>query len=136
MLPNEVKYLILDNHSKSPNSKVHLNEIVEASEKFPVTFPIDTVRCKVLQETVDKESLEENINSTYPLLHEDGVKAYAKFIHNKKKYGSDVEKEFYKDFTVLKLVQKILEKRAVVSSARYDYFLLVDGKVEEKSRLL
>ncbi|KAF2880353.1 hypothetical protein ILUMI_25816 [Ignelater luminosus] len=130
--------------TKTPNVK--LEELLQKSENFPISFPIDSVRCKEIKNSVATEILENNINSAYPLIHENALILYAQFILHKRKYGSSIEKELYKDMTVLDLVQRFLFKRAVMFMGRFDSYILIDrtkgagkwnliGKEEKKSKL-
>lgn len=127
-------------------SKVTLEELLRKSEDFPISFPIDSIRCKILKNSVPTETLENNINSAYPLIHENALILYAQFILHKRRYGTSIEKQLYKDMTVLSLVERFLFKRAVMFMGRFDSYILIDrtkgagkwnfiGKEEKKSGL-
>ncbi|KAJ8955898.1 hypothetical protein NQ318_005446 [Aromia moschata] len=107
--------------------KITVMEVIENSEKFPVTFPIEAVRCKTLIKDVPENILEEHINSVYPVVHEHTLNLYARFLIFKRKFGSDVEKCLYKNLTIVGLVDRLLTKRAVVFVGRHDRYMLLDG---------
>ncbi|KAJ8955899.1 hypothetical protein NQ318_005447 [Aromia moschata] len=107
--------------------EVTVKEIIENSEKFPVPFPIESVRCKTLIKDVPENILEEHINSAYPVVHEQTLNLYARFLRYKRKFGSEVEKSLYENLTIDGLVDRLLRKRAVVFVDGSDYYMLLDG---------
>nr|XP_022921136.1 uncharacterized protein LOC111429459 isoform X2 [Onthophagus taurus]XP_022921137.1 uncharacterized protein LOC111429459 isoform X2 [Onthophagus taurus]XP_022921138.1 uncharacterized protein LOC111429459 isoform X2 [Onthophagus taurus]XP_022921139.1 uncharacterized protein LOC111429459 isoform X2 [Onthophagus taurus] len=112
------------NISQPPTSS--LSEIIESSEKFPINFPIDTIRCKVLQKTVNEENLNTYINSAYPLIHEATLYLYQAFLNHKRQYGNDIEKELYLNMNVVDLVERFLKKRAVYFVGQQDKWMLIN----------
>ncbi|KAM3958704.1 uncharacterized protein ACR2FA_007228 [Aphomia sociella] len=108
-----------------------IEEIIKRSDKFPVEFPIETVRLKQLKTRIPVEKLQENIRSTYPLLHERVLVLMANFLIYKKKYGSNIEKEFYSNMSVPELIDRILKKRAICFMSRRDIYKLRTGELSE-----
>lgn len=107
--------------------EVTLQQVIDNSEKFPIGFPIESVRCKTLIGKTDKEILEGNINSVYPVLHEYALILYSSFLQNKRKFGTDIERKLYKDMTVEMLIDRLLKKRAVAFVGPHDRYMLIDG---------
>lgn len=79
------------------------------------------------QKHVTKELLEENANSTYPLLHEKALFLYIHFLEHKKQHGIGPEKALYANMDLLDFVQRLLEKRSASFFAKNDKYLLVSG---------
>ncbi|KAJ8925664.1 hypothetical protein NQ315_009509 [Exocentrus adspersus] len=113
--------------SKESSDKITLQQIVSNSDVFPVEFPIDSIRCKNLAGRIAQVTLEENINSAYPVVHEQTLLLYSKFLEHKRKFGNEVEREIYKDMTLDMLVDRLLTRRAVAFVGRYDSYMLMDG---------
>lgn len=107
--------------------KVTLQDILDNSDSFPIPFPIDTVRCRILRECVPQEVLERNINSAYPILHEKVLALYADFLIHKRTFGNKKEKDFYANMSILELIQRLLLKRAVIFVSSEDRYRLLDG---------
>lgn len=105
-----------------------LSTILEKSDNFPRKFPVDSDRCKTLQTVVDKDTLQRNINSAYPILHENILHFYAQFILHKRKNGNSIEKEVYSDMDLLKFVDRLLTKRAATFMGKQDSYSLINGK--------
>ncbi|XP_050293097.1 uncharacterized protein LOC126733752 [Anthonomus grandis grandis] len=128
---NENQLLLLANHPiEEPHSPpVKLEEIIENSERFPIKFPIETVRCQFLrQKKIPEATLEFNINSVYPVLHETALSLYVQFLSHKKRFGSKIERNLYKEFTVEQLVERLLVKQAVYFLGKSDLYLLINGR--------
>ncbi|XP_052755403.1 LOW QUALITY PROTEIN: uncharacterized protein LOC113509428 [Galleria mellonella] len=106
-----------------------LQEIIKRSNNFPIAFPIDTVRLKNLIRRRPIEKLKENVRSTYPLLHERVLILMANFLVFKRKYGSNIEKELYSKMSVIELIDRILQKRAVCFMSRRDIYKLRTGEM-------
>ncbi|XP_060531976.1 uncharacterized protein LOC132705416 [Cylas formicarius] len=111
----------------NPPFQTRLNEVIENSSKFPLEFPISSVRCETLIKTVPVQILQRNINSTYPILHEHSLRLYGDFLQHKRKFGSNIEREFYKNCTLKMLVDRLLTKRAAVFVDESDSYMLLDG---------
>ncbi|KAK9745437.1 protein of unknown function (DUF4804) [Popillia japonica] len=122
------KELLFSNKESDNNLDYNaLDELIEASNGFPVEFPIDTGRCKILKTTVSESVLLRNVNSAYPVLHEAVLPLFIDFILHKRKYGSKVEKELYKEMNFLEFIDRLLTKRAVMFMGRLDDYILLDG---------
>uniref|UniRef100_A0A6P7GVN0 Uncharacterized protein LOC114342827 isoform X1 n=1 Tax=Diabrotica virgifera virgifera TaxID=50390 RepID=A0A6P7GVN0_DIAVI len=109
-------------------SKVSLDNFITRSNNFSVKFPVDSGRCKSLKASVPPEILERNIYSVYCLLHENVLELYSKFILLKRKYGSKVEQNFYKDIGLYEFIDRLLKNRAVMFMGKLDKYVLLDGK--------
>ncbi|XP_066142087.1 uncharacterized protein [Euwallacea fornicatus] len=108
--------------------KVYVDDLIRNSKSFPISFPVDSVKTKKLRlNGISDSVLERNINSVYPILHEAALPLFCQFLKYKRSFGSKVEKQFYKNFTVLQLIDRLLLKRAVVFYGRFDKFMLLDG---------
>jgi hypothetical protein len=109
----------------------HLQELLQYSSDFPINFPVQSVLCRALlqeQRDVSEEILEHHINSAYPVLHEGALTLYIDFLEYKKKFGTTHEKELYADMTVVELVHRFLEKRAVTFCGCLDSYMLLSGE--------
>ncbi|XP_034826039.1 uncharacterized protein [Maniola hyperantus] len=105
-----------------------LGEIIKKSKAFPIKFPIDTVRLHQLQLRRPIERLKRNIVSTYPIIHERVLILMIRFLTYKKEFGSNIEKDFYKDMTVPEFIERILTKRAISFYGPRDKYLLLTGE--------
>lgn len=108
-----------------------LQELLQYSSDFPIQFPVQSVLCHALlkeQPDVSEEILEHHINSAYPVLHEAALTLYIDFLEYKKKFGTTQEKELYADMSVVDLVHRFLEKRAVTFCGRFDSYMLLSGE--------
>ncbi|KAF5302027.1 hypothetical protein FQA39_LY10497 [Lamprigera yunnana] len=121
--------ILLEDIGKDEQHEVSLQEIKRKSEEFPIKFPIDSVRCKVLESTISTHILERNINSAYPVLHEKPLQLFFDFLNYKRKFGTETERQLYKCMSVLQFVDRLLTKRAVVFVDVDDQYLLIDGTV-------
>ncbi|CAH1128697.1 unnamed protein product [Ceutorhynchus assimilis] len=119
----QLELLVSNNLSK----EVTLQTIIQKSESFPIKFPVDTAKCaNLLAKGVPETLLQRNVNSVYPILHESALPLFIQFLSHKKKFGSKIEKTYYKDFTVEQLVDRLLSKRAVMFCGNHDLFMLLD----------
>ena len=50
------------------------------------------------------------------------------FYNNSREHGSDMEKEFYKDITILQLIDRILKDRAISFVGPRDKYRLITGE--------
>lgn len=105
-----------------------IEAIIQNSKKFPIKFPIDTIRLEKLKEWKPLERLKRNIISTYPLIHERVLLLMAHFLIYKREHGSEIEKEFYKDMTILQLINRILKNRAISFVGPRDKYRLITGE--------
>jgi hypothetical protein len=108
-----------------------LQEVLQYSSDFPIQFPVQSVLCRALlkeQPDVSEEILEHHINSAYPVLHEATLTLYIDFLEYKKKFGTPQEKELYADMSVVELVHRFLEKRAVTFCGGLDFYMLLSGE--------
>ncbi|XP_012272314.1 uncharacterized protein LOC105695377 [Orussus abietinus] len=104
-----------------------LTELIKRSEIFPISFPINTVRCAALRDRgIHHDILEVNANSTYPVIHESMLPLIAAWLKYKRTYGSKVEKALYRDMGLVQFIQRLLEKRAVQFVGSDDRFVLID----------
>ncbi|KAK4308409.1 hypothetical protein Pmani_019883 [Petrolisthes manimaculis] len=106
---------------------VTLEELIEKSESFPIPFRVQTTRVVTLHKSGhDKDKLEEQINSAYPLIHEKVLPLLAAFLHHKRIHGSKIERRLYQKTDLLGLVERLLKKRTVVFVNSYDRYYLWD----------
>lgn len=122
---NTDEQLLTINNQNLDLNYTNLSEFIKRSENFPIVFPINSTRCQTLQKSVSEGVLLRNINSSYPILHEYVLQLFIDFILHKRKFGSGIEREFYKNITLLEFVDRLLQKRAVMfMNPSDDYFLL------------
>ncbi|KAK4308408.1 hypothetical protein Pmani_019882 [Petrolisthes manimaculis] len=108
--------------------RVTVEELVASSEKFPVAFPVQTARVSTLQKSGhDKDKLEEQINSAYPLIHEKVLPLLAAFLHHKRIHGRKKERKLYENLDVMGLVDRLVAKRPIVFFTERDSYILRDG---------
>ncbi|KAJ8925655.1 hypothetical protein NQ315_009500 [Exocentrus adspersus] len=128
---NAESSLLLGNTTSEP-SKQTLKNIIESSDQFPVKFPVDTGRCKTLKNHVPETVLERNINSVYPVIHENALELCCKFILYKQQHGSTIEKSVYKHMTLPEFINRLLRKRAVMFMGKDDKYMLLTGEKGSK----
>lgn len=77
-----------------PPAWVTVQEVIENSNKFPATFPVHTARLSTLLQVEghEEKSLEEKVNSAYPLVHERVLPLLAAFLTHKRSHGRRREK--------------------------------------------
>ncbi|XP_044260793.1 uncharacterized protein LOC123008834 [Tribolium madens] len=123
--PPTLKTLVLaPENAPKPPPDVSLTEIMSNSAKFPVKFPVESVRCsQLLQNKIPQTTLEANANSAYPVLHEHALHLCTIFLNYQKKNGN----KFYKKMSLLELIDRLLSKRAVSFVGALDAYLLLDG---------
>ncbi|XP_063905314.1 uncharacterized protein LOC135124284 [Zophobas morio] len=112
---------------------ITLPTLLSQSDSFPRPFPIDSGRCKKLKTSVDETILERNINSAYPILHENILHLFARFILHKRKNGNSIEKELYNNLDVLTFVDRLLTKRAATFMGKRDSWTLLNNKKGSKN---
>ncbi|KAJ8970411.1 hypothetical protein NQ317_006184 [Molorchus minor] len=125
---SETYNLLTQNDGKKMQRQT-INDIMQNSEKFPVKFPIDTGKCKVLKNYVNETILEKYINSVYPLVHESVLELYCNFLLFKRQNGSAIEKKLYENMSLLQFVSRLLKNRAVMFMDIHDDYILLDGSV-------
>lgn len=121
---NEESKLLLEN-AVSELPEQNLKDIIANSDKFPIKFPVDTGRLKTLKNYLSESTLERNINSVYPVIHENALELYCKFILYKRQHGSAVEKSLYKKITLQEFINRLLKKRAVMFMGKDDKYVLL-----------
>ena len=76
--------------------------LTENSENFEKKnkYPSTTTLCRSLLKSngITEETILENINSSYPIIHYSVVDLIEKFLEIKKAHGSNVEKQIYNSF--------------------------------------
>ncbi|KAL4702446.1 hypothetical protein ACJJTC_017652 [Scirpophaga incertulas] len=105
-----------------------LHEVIRRSDSFPLPFPIESVRLKTLKKKIPVETLNRNVQSTYPIIHERVLLFMATFLDIKRLYGSDVEKQLYKDMELPAFIDRLLTKRAASFIKAQDEYLLLSGE--------
>ncbi|XP_072946380.1 uncharacterized protein [Epargyreus clarus] len=114
------------------NMTYDVEDIIERSRAFPIKFPIQVVRLERLKKKRPQDRLKSNINTTYPIIHERALHMMTHFLIYKRKFGSPIEKPFYKDMTVPQLIDRILKKRAVSFMYPEDHYKLLSGESGEE----
>ncbi|KAG0730423.1 hypothetical protein GWK47_028287 [Chionoecetes opilio] len=109
--------------------RVTLSEVMSLSDAFPVRFPTQTARLQTLLKggVHDEASLEEHVNSAYPVVHERVLPLLAAFLHFKRINGKKKERELYGSLGLLDVVDRLLKKRPIVFYTQNDVYLLRDG---------
>ncbi|CAH0714859.1 unnamed protein product, partial [Brenthis ino] len=105
-----------------------IEKLIQHSKSFPIPFPIESIRLEKLKESRPIERLKRNILSTYPLIHEKVFLLMIQFLKYKCEHGSHIEKELYKDKSVLSLIDRILKKRAITFVGSHDKYKLISGE--------
>lgn len=118
---------LLPKNTLHTTKSVTIGEIIEKSDSFPIKFPIDTIRMKTLLSSVPNETLERNVQSAYPVIHESVFHLCAKFLLHKVQFGTDIERELYKQMNVIDFIERLLTKRAVMFITKSDQYILMDG---------
>ncbi|RZC37418.1 uncharacterized protein BDFB_004424, partial [Asbolus verrucosus] len=121
--PADYKEILLAETDTQPTDDLNLTTIIERSSKFDIPFPTETVRCNYLKRKIAPEELHKNINSAYPVIHEQALLLCAIFLDYQRKFGNI---EFYKDMTLLQFIDRLLDKRAVAFVGSSDHYLLLN----------
>ncbi|XP_011703692.1 PREDICTED: uncharacterized protein LOC105459404 isoform X1 [Wasmannia auropunctata] len=104
-------------------------ELIRRSNAFPTKFPINTVRCAALKDRgIGADAIELNANSVYPLIHEAMLPLIARWLKQKRLYGSSVEKIMYADMGLVQFIHRLLDKRAASFGGPNDRWKLLDNK--------
>lgn len=104
-----------------------LKYVIQKSKRFRPVFPMDSMRNQTLVKYVQEEVLDRNIKSAYPIIHERVLKLCAEFLTFKSTHGNQIEKNVYKDMSILEFIQRLLEKRAVMFIVQNEHYILRDG---------
>ncbi|KAJ8931994.1 hypothetical protein NQ314_015040 [Rhamnusium bicolor] len=123
--------LLIENDIFKPMN-LTTQDIIQNSDNFPIKFPVDTGRCKTLKNFVSESILERNINSVYPVIHENALELYCRFILYKRNNGSAKEKHLYKNMTLMDFINRLLTKRAVMFMGKDDKYVLLSGEKGSK----
>lgn len=109
--------------SQTDQLNIAFQDIVALSDSFPIEFPINSIKCRKLQEQFSEKQLEKNINSTYPVIHEKALELCAIFLTHQKKFGN---RDFYREMSLTDLIDRLLRNRAVSFLGIMDRYLLID----------
>lgn len=104
-----------------------IDQLIQQSNAFIIKFPVNYTRTENLKTDNNKNTLEDYINSAYPLLHEKALELFASWLNQKQRFGNNLERNFYENFTILELVERFLTKRVVTFYGNNDWYLLRDG---------
>lgn len=99
---------------------------------FPLTTNTFDGMVKDITDPKEKEKLLqehlEHAKNTHPILHNKTIQLIEDFLTTKKKYGSKVEKELYKNMTHEEFITRLLTKRPLTFLNIHDYYILQNGK--------
>ena len=95
-------------------------------------FGCESTKCAELEKRgFTEEELLANANSAYPIIHHRVYDLMIKFLDLKKRVGSEVEKEIYKDISIESFIDRLVGKRPLVFVGERDTYVLRDkGKGE------
>ncbi|CAG9792595.1 unnamed protein product [Diatraea saccharalis] len=110
------------------DAATYLQELIDNSKRFPIPFPVHTVRLEKLKLKTPAERLVRNAQSTYPLMNQRVLVLMANFLIYKRIYGSNIEKEMYKEMSIPQLIERILQKRAITFMKAQDQYKLITGE--------
>ncbi|XP_011315507.1 uncharacterized protein [Fopius arisanus] len=129
---DETKELVGDCMGVPVPPPVNILTIIKKSDGFPIQFPIKTVQCAALRARgISEDILEFNANSAYPIIHEAMLPLIAGWLKHKRDHGSHVERTLYRNMTLMKFIQRLLEKRAVEFYGGEDRWRLIDNSSGE-----
>ncbi|KAH8303322.1 hypothetical protein KR059_007195 [Drosophila kikkawai] len=115
-------------HVKKPVSgPEEASKLMENSRTFPLEFGVESVRVK-RQSTNRLASINEQIASVYPVIHERTLGLYLQYLEHKCRWGNSLEKPIYQPLSLCCFVQRLLEKRCASFFARNDKYLLLSGE--------
>lgn len=72
--------------------------------------------------------MQFNANSAYPLIHEAMIPLIASWLKHKRQHGSSVEKAMYADMSLIKFIQRLIDRRAVHFFGSDDRYKLIDKR--------
>lgn len=125
---SEESYKLLLDYKTEKVPTVTLESFMESSSKFPINFPVNTVRMKCIKDHVPKHILERNINSVYPIIHHKALELFCEFIIHKRNYGSQIEKKLYANMGLKEFIERLLKKRAVSFLGANDRYMLLNKR--------
>ena len=106
-----------------------LGIVKQKSEEFSKRnkFGCESTKCRELEKRGFKEEdLLANANSAYPIIHHRVYNLILSFLDLKKRVGTQVEKDTYKEITVEGFVDRLLAKRPLVFCGPLDTYVLRD----------
>jgi hypothetical protein len=128
----------------TPEQELYINKyntLKEKSEKFQnkITAEQEVVKDIILQANsissiagfnIQKQiAIAKHAESTYPIMHSKIKTLITDFLNYKKRYGTDIEKEFYNrnPMTVEDFIIRLLTKRPITFYDSSDKYMLQDG---------
>ncbi len=110
------------------------SKLVNASNQFKLkkSFPtINNLISVIAQNDKDKQKqIALDANSTYPIMHRDVLTLIDNFLDDKRKFGTPIEKNLYKNMDRNALINRLLTKRPLMFMTAQDQYLLRDGITE------
>ena len=116
-----------------PPQEITLEKFLENSEEF------ETQICKrpTYSNWIDREDIQSKtpswyldcLNGSYPILHESVLLLFQNFLNWKKKHGTTNHKlcEYYKDYTIIDLVNRVIRLRPLMFMQECDLYILRNG---------
>ncbi|CAL4160508.1 unnamed protein product, partial [Meganyctiphanes norvegica] len=109
--------------------RVSVEDFVRTSNTWCKEFPTTTCRVKYhLKAGKNKDVLEDQINSAYPLCHWSVINLLISFLDFKKHYGTKSERSLYENLGLMDLVERILRKRPITFYGPNDKYCLHNNK--------
>ena len=90
-------------------------------------FGCESTKCAELEKRgFTEEELLANANSAYPIIHHRVYDLIVKFLDLKRRVGSKVEKDIYKDISIESFINRLVAKRPLVFVGQRDTYVLRD----------
>ena len=116
-----------------PDDTDFVDEFLKSITKFevdcPVRFPFKTNRVQFLLEkgSICKSEVFYFAKTARPVLHHKTTQLIENFLTLKRKIGSDVERKMYKHMDLIRFINRLFEKRALLFYGPNDCFILRNG---------
>jgi hypothetical protein len=131
LLERDVKVVSPKEEVQVEQSRMTFQQLVENSREFAshTSFPThDNLIENFATNAQLQAEVVEHASTTHPVLHSRIWSFVPKFLDDKRKYGSAVEKQFYREMTPTQLVDRLIKKRPLVFWNPSDAYLLRNGQ--------
>lgn len=119
---------LVNNQQKPKKSKKKKtqNDLWITIQKLPYKYPIENLTALFLN--LPEKDFNNYMNGSWPILPKRVSTLIQNFLEYKKFFGSNIEKEFYKTYTVSKMIKRFFLKRPLVFMGKGDYWHLRTGE--------
>ena len=110
---------------KIPTKYGSLQDFLKDSEEFEAEICKAPTIANWITHDQDPDWLNM-ANQSYPILHEEVLKLCQQFLEFKQSHGNSKEKEFYREMSLISLIERLISKRPLSFVGAYDGYVLRD----------